>query len=76
MNEREDKSLTKETEDEVKRRADALVQKRLDQAAGAAPQTPVARQAQEIETGAPTAGAPGAVRRPMGAPGAVSGSLH
>ena len=60
----------KKTEDEVKRRADALVQKRLDQAAGAAPQTPVARQAQEIETGAPTAGAPGAVRRPMGAPGA------
>jgi translation initiation factor IF-2 len=60
----------KKTEDEVKRRADALVQKRLDQAAGAAPQTPVARQAQEIETGAPAAGAPGAVRRPMGAPGA------
>lgn len=60
----------KKTEDEVKRRADALVQKRLDQAAGAAPQTPVARQAQEIETGAPAAGAPGAVRRPLGAPGA------
>jgi translation initiation factor IF-2 len=60
----------KKTEDEVKRRADALVQKRLDQAAGAAPQTPVARQAQEIETGATAAGAPGAVRRPLGAPGA------
>ena len=60
----------KKTEDEVKRRADALVQKRLDQAAGAAPQTPVARQAQEIESGAPAATGPGAVRRPMGAPGA------
>src|SRR5262249_26555508 len=34
-----------------------------------APQTPVARQAQEIETGATTASAPGAARRPMGAPG-------
>ncbi len=63
----------KKTEDEVKRRADALVQKRLDQAAGAAPQTPVARQAQEIETGAPSAGAPGPIRRPMGAPGAGPG---
>jgi len=64
----------KKTEDEVKRRADALVQKRLDQAAGAAPQTPVARQAQEIETGAPSAGAPGGpIRRPMGAPGAGPG---
>jgi len=62
----------KKTEDEVKRRADALVQKRLDQAAGAAPQTPVARQAQEIETGASPA-APGAPRRPMGAPGAGPG---
>jgi translation initiation factor IF-2 len=60
----------KKTEDEVKRRADALVQKRLDQAAGASPQTPAARQAQEIETGAAPAPAPGAPRRPMGAPGA------
>ena len=59
----------KKTEDEVKRRADALVQKRLDQAAGASPQTPAARQAQEIETGAGPAPAPGAPRRPMGAPG-------
>ncbi len=65
----------KKTEDEVKRRADALVQKRLDQAAGAAPQTPVARQAQEIETGAPPAAAPGAPRRPMGAPGAGPGGM-
>ena len=63
----------KKTEDEVKRRADALVQKRLDQAVGASPQTPVARQAQEIETGATTAPAPGAARRPMGAPGAGPG---
>lgn len=63
----------KKTEDEVKRRADALVQKRLDQAAGAAPQTSAARQAQEIETGASPAPAPGPVRRPMGAPGAGPG---
>jgi translation initiation factor IF-2 len=63
----------KKTEDEVKRRADALVQKRLDQAAGAAPQTPVARQAQEIESGASQSAAPGIVRRPMGAPGSSPG---
>jgi translation initiation factor IF-2 len=54
-------------EDEAKRKVDALVQKRLDQAAGAAPQAPAARQAQEIESGpAPTA-AP--IRRATGAPG-------
>ena len=65
-----DEETRKKTEDEVKRRADALVQKRLDQAAGASPQTPAARQAQEIETGAASASSPGAPRRPMGAPGA------
>ena len=37
----------KKTEDEIKRKADALVQKRIDQA-GAAPQTPMARQVEEI----------------------------
>ncbi len=60
----------KKTEDEIKRKADVLVQKRLDQAAGASPQAPIARQAQEIETGAASAGAAQPVRRPMGAPGA------
>ena len=68
-----DEETRKKTEDEVKRRADALVQKRLDQAAGASPQTSAARQAQEIETGAAPASAPGAPRRPMGAPGAGPG---
>ena len=37
----------KKTEDEIKRKADALVQKRMDQA-DAAPQTPMARQVEEI----------------------------
>ncbi|MFI4999921.1 MAG: translation initiation factor IF-2 [Reyranellales bacterium] len=60
----------KKAEDEIKRKADVLVQKRLDQAAGASPQAPIARQAQEIETGASPAGAAQPVRRPMGAPGA------
>ena len=55
-------------EEETKRKVDALVQKRLDQAAGAAPQAPAARQAQEIESGPAPTGAP--VRRPIGAPGA------
>jgi translation initiation factor IF-2 len=54
----------KKTEEEVKRRADALVQKRLDQAATASPQTTIARQGQEIETGAQPAPAP--IRRPGG----------
>ncbi|MDP2331219.1 MAG: translation initiation factor IF-2 [Reyranella sp.] len=61
----------KKTEDEIKRKADALVQKRLDQAATASPQATIARQAQEIESGAQTttaAPAP-AIRRPPGAPG-------
>ncbi len=58
----------KKAEDEIKRKADALVQKRLDQAATASPQATIARQAQEIETGAQTV-APAAVRRPAGAPG-------
>ena len=61
----------KKAEEEVKRKADALVQKRLDQAATASPQTPVARQAQEIDPGAaPAAPAPApAIRRPPIAPG-------
>ena len=66
----------KKQEDEAKRKVEAQVQKRLDQAATAAPQTPVARQAQEIERGAPPpaaaapAPAPSApIRRPMNAPG-------
>ena len=59
----------KKAEDEIKRKAAVLVQKRLDQAA-AAPQTTMARQAQEIETGAAPAGAATPLRRPMGAPGA------
>ena len=62
----------KKAEDEIKRKADVLVQKRLDQAVGA-PQTQAARQAQEIETGT-SAAAPGAVRRPLGAPGAGAGA--
>ncbi|HTR83375.1 MAG TPA: translation initiation factor IF-2, partial [Reyranella sp.] len=67
----------KKLEDETKRKVEAQVQKRLDQAA-TAPQTPAARQAQEIEGGAPPAAAapaaPGApIRRPMTAPGAPSG---
>jgi translation initiation factor IF-2 len=58
----------KKIDDEMKRKADVLVQKRMDQAS-AAPQTPAARQAQEIEGGASAAPA-GAPRRPVGAPGA------
>jgi translation initiation factor IF-2 len=65
-----EEEIRKKTEDEIKRKADVLVQKRLDQAAGASPQTPIARQAQEIETGAAPAGAAQPARRPMGAPGA------
>jgi translation initiation factor IF-2 len=60
----------KKADDEMKRKADVLVQKRLDQAAGA-PQTQAARQAQEIETGT-SAAAPGAIRRPLGAPGGTA----
>ncbi|UYN94984.1 MAG: translation initiation factor IF-2 [Enhydrobacter sp.] len=57
----------KRTEDEVKRKAEAQVQRRLDQAAGA-PQTPMARQAQEINTGGVGASTPD-VRRSADAPG-------
>ncbi|MBS0537206.1 MAG: translation initiation factor IF-2 [Proteobacteria bacterium] len=65
----------KKAEDEVKRKADVLVQKRLDQAATAAPQTPAARQAQEIETGTPMPGGPVIVRRPPGsAPPSTAGA--
>jgi len=61
----------KDAETAIARKADVLVQKRLDQAASA-PQTPMARQAEEIKTGAPAA-APGApIRRPLGAPGATT----
>jgi len=60
----------RKAEEEMKRKADVLVQKRLDQAASA-PQTPMARQAEEIKTGAPAAPAAGGpIRRPPGAPGA------
>jgi translation initiation factor IF-2 len=61
----------KKAEEEIKRKADALVQKRLDQAATASPQTTIARQAQEIETGAQAAPGttPAPIRRPP-APGA------
>jgi translation initiation factor IF-2 len=60
----------KKAEEEVKRKTDALVQKRLDQAAMTSPQTPAARQAQEIDTGAPAAPAAApAIRRPPIAPG-------
>jgi translation initiation factor IF-2 len=51
----------KKAEEEMKRKADALVQKRMDQAA-AAPQTPMARQVEEIgarpPAAAPTAPSP------------------
>ena len=68
-----EEEVRKKTEDEIKRKADALVQKRLDQAAVASPQTTIARQAQEIESGAQSATAPAApaIRRPPGAPGAT-----
>jgi translation initiation factor IF-2 len=62
----------KDAETAIARKADVLVQKRLDQAASA-PQTPMARQAEEIKTGASAAAAPGApIRRPLGAPGATT----
>ncbi|HEY6981367.1 translation initiation factor IF-2 [Reyranella sp.] len=63
----------RKAEEEMKRKADVLVQKRLDQAASA-PQTPMARQAEEIKTGAPASTSPAQpVRRPAGAPGAGPG---
>lgn len=64
----------KKSEEVVKRKADALVQKRLDQAATAAPETAMARQAQEIDASsrpAPPAAVPAGqaapIRRPAGA---------
>ena len=68
-----EEEVRKKTEDEIKRKADVLVQKRLDQAAIASPQATIARQAQEIESGAQTATAPAApaIRRSPGAPGAT-----
>ena len=65
----------KKAEDEIKRKADVLVQRRLDQAA-AAPQTPMARQAQEIGTGASPSGpsSSSTLRRPGGAAPSASPS--
>ncbi len=60
-----EEELRKKAEDEIKRKADVLVQRRLDQAA-AAPQTPMARQAQEIGNGvAPSANSTSPLRRPL-----------
>ncbi len=60
-----EEELRKKAEDEIKRKADVLVQRRLDQAA-AAPQTPMARQAQEIGTGvAPAVNSTSPLRRPL-----------
>ncbi len=65
----------KKSEEEAKRKADALVQKRLDQASTAAPETPIARQTQEITARPappPMAPAPAApatpIRRPAPSP--------
>ncbi|TBR28748.1 MAG: translation initiation factor IF-2, partial [Reyranella sp.] len=65
----------KKAEEEAKRKADALVQKRLDQASTAAPETPIARQTQEIGArpapppAAPAPAAPAApIRRPAPPP--------
>jgi translation initiation factor IF-2 len=53
-----DEEARKKADEEMKRKADALVQKRMDQAA-AAPQTPMARQVEEIGP-RPTAAPPSA----------------
>jgi translation initiation factor IF-2 len=71
-----DEEARKKADEEMKRKADALVQKRMDQAA-AAPQTPMARQVEEIGV-RPPAAAPSAPpqqqSRPSGpAPGRPSG---
>ena len=65
----------KKSEEDAKRKADALVQKRLDQASTAAPETPIARQTQEITARPappPMAPAPAApatpIRRPAPSP--------
>ncbi|MBN9087780.1 MAG: translation initiation factor IF-2 [Reyranella sp.] len=55
----------KKADDEMKRKADALVQKRMDQA-DAAPQTPMARQVEEIGVRPPAA--PPAARAPSAPP--------
>jgi translation initiation factor IF-2 len=58
----------KKAEDEMKRKADALVQKRMDQA-DAAPQTPMARQVEEIGARPPAApSAPPVARAPSAPP--------
>jgi translation initiation factor IF-2 len=65
----------KKAEEEAKRKADALVQKRLDQASTAAPETPIARQTQEISprpapppAAPPPAGPAAPIRRPPPSP--------
>ncbi|HKV14558.1 MAG TPA: translation initiation factor IF-2 associated domain-containing protein, partial [Reyranella sp.] len=63
----------RKAEEEMKRKADVLVQKRLDQAASA-PQTPMARQAEEIKPRTPNAASPAQpVRRPAGVTAAPAG---
>lgn len=76
-----DEEARKKADEEMKRKADALVQKRMDQAA-AAPQTPMARQVEEIGV-RPPAAAPSAPppqpqqSRPSGpAPGRPSGPMQ
>ncbi|WIM11199.1 translation initiation factor IF-2 [Enhydrobacter sp.] len=64
----------RKAEEEMKRKADVMVQKRLDQAASA-PQTPIARQADEIKAGAAPSTSPAQpVRRPPGAPAPAGAS--
>src|SRR6185437_3653271 len=73
-----DEEARKKADEEMKRKADALVQKRMDQAA-AAPQTPMARQVEEIGVRPPAAApsAPPQQSRPSGpAPGRPSGPMH
>jgi len=73
-----DEEARKKADEEMKRKADALVQKRMDQAA-AAPQTPMARQVEEIGVRPPAAApsAPPQQSRPSGpAPGRPSGPMQ
>ncbi|HZY53755.1 MAG TPA: translation initiation factor IF-2, partial [Reyranella sp.] len=73
-----DEEARKKADEEMKRKADALVQKRMDQAA-AAPQTPMARQVEEIGVRPPATApsAPPQQSRPSGpAPGRPSGPMQ
>ena len=73
-----DEEARKKADEEMKRKADALVQKRMDQAA-AAPQTPMARQVEEIGVRPPATppSAPPQQSRPSGpAPGRPSGPMQ